>query len=177
MVCEKTPLSLAVWPVWASSGWWWPALSSPPWWGRGFCGARAAMTWAVPSSLAPPPCAPLQARTRHSWTTPEGNKGTQYYRLNPRWKGEGKAKCFVFPQLREFWKKVRPFIPCLRLSLFFFFFSFLVEIRSRTLISLFMQGEVHSGSADWDDCGRMFPDKLRVILFPDRFPHYARTAA
>ena len=48
---------------------------------------------------------------------------------------------------------------------------------TRTLIPLFMPGSVHSGSAGWDDCVRMFPDKLRVSSFPDRFPHYAWTAA
>ena len=66
------------------------------------------------------------------------------------------------------------------LFLFFFFFSsflFLVEISPCTLIPLFMPRSVHSGSASWDDCGRTFPDKLRVSSFPDRFPHYARTAA
>ena len=40
-----------------------------------------------------------------------------------------------------------------------------------------MPGSVHIGSASWDDCGRMFPYKLRVSSFPDRFPHYAWTAA
>ena len=40
-----------------------------------------------------------------------------------------------------------------------------------------MPGSVHSGSASWDDCGQMFSDKLRVSSFPDRFPHYVRTAA
>ena len=40
-----------------------------------------------------------------------------------------------------------------------------------------MPGSVHSGSASRDDCGRMFPDKLRVSSFPYRFPHYAWTAA
>ena len=60
----------------------------------------------------------------------------------------------------------------------FFFSSFFeVEISSRTLIPLFMPGSVHSDSASWDDCTRMFPDKLRVSSFPDRFPHYAWTAA
>ena len=39
-----------------------------------------------------------------------------------------------------------------------------------------MPGLVHSGSAGWDDCGQMFPDKLCVGLFPDGVPHYARTA-
>ena len=36
-----------------------------------------------------------------------------------------------------------------------------------------MPGSVHSGSVDWDDCGRKFPDKLRVSPFPDRFSYYA----
>ena len=49
---------------------------------------------------------------------------------------------------------------------------FKVVISSRTLIPLFKPGSVHSGSASCDDCGRMFPDKLRVSSFPDRFPHY-----
>ena len=53
-----------------------------------------------------------------------------------------------------------------------FFFFLEVEISSRTLIPLFMPGSVHSGSASWDDCGRMFPDRLRVSSFQDRFPHY-----
>ena len=51
------------------------------------------------------------------------------------------------------------------------------EISSRTLIPLFMPGSVHSGAASSDDCGRVFPDKLRVSSFPNRFPHYAYTAA
>ena len=34
-----------------------------------------------------------------------------------------------------------------------------------------MPGSVRSGSASWDDCGRMFHDKLRVSSFPDWFPH------
>ena len=33
-----------------------------------------------------------------------------------------------------------------------------------------MPGSVHSGSANWDDCGRVFPDELRVSSFPDRLP-------
>ena len=49
--------------------------------------------------------------------------------------------------------------------------------RLGTLIPLFMPGSIHSGSASRDDCGRMFPDKLRVSSFPDRFPQYAWTAA
>ena len=52
-----------------------------------------------------------------------------------------------------------------------------VEISLRTLIPLIRPGSAHSGSATWDDCGRVYPDELRVSLFPDRFPHYACTAA
>ena len=40
-----------------------------------------------------------------------------------------------------------------------------------------MPQSVHNGQAGWHDCGRMFPDKLRVSTFLDRFPHYAWTAA
>ena len=50
-------------------------------------------------------------------------------------------------------------------------------ISSRSLISLFTLGSVHSGSARRDDCARVFPDEQRVSSFPDRFPHYARKAA
>ena len=60
---------------------------------------------------------------------------------------------------------------------FDFCFVFWVEISSRTLIPLFWPGSVGSGSASWDDCDRVFPDGLRVTSFPDRFPHYAWTAA
>ena len=79
---------------------------------------------------------------------------------------------FSLPE-RIWGEDVRPFIPCLR----FFFFFFKVEISSRTLIPLFRPGSVHSGYAPLDDCGRVFPDKLRVNLFPDRFPRCAWTAA
>ena len=79
---------------------------------------------------------------------------------------------WLFPRVRGFWEKIRPFIPCL---LFFFFFE--MEISSRTLILLFMPGSVHNGSASWDDCGWMFHEKLHVSSFQDRFPHYAWTAA
>ena len=41
----------------------------------------------------------------------------------------------------------------------------------------FMPALVHSGSVSWDNCGQMFPDKLHVSLFPDKFPYYAWTAA
>ena len=49
----------------------------------------------------------------------------------------------------------------------FLFFFFKEEISSRTLIPVFMPGSVHSDSSSWDDCGRMFSDKLRVSSFPD----------
>ena len=65
-------------------------------------------------------------------------------------------------------------------SLFFVLFLFLlleVEISSHILIPLLMTGSVHSGSESRDKCGRLFSDKLRVSSFPDRFPHYAWTAA
>ena len=58
----------------------------------------------------------------------------------------------------------------------FFNFIFKVEISSRTLIPLVRRGSARSGRASWDDYGRMFPDKLRVSSFPDRFPDYAWTA-
>ena len=52
-------------------------------------------------------------------------------------------------------------------------FYFSVEISSRTLIPLFKPGSVQSGSASWNDCGRVFPDELHVNSFLDSFPHYA----
>ena len=58
---------------------------------------------------------------------------------------------------------------------FFLSFPLGVEISLRTLIPRFMPGSVHSGSASRDDCGRMFPDKLRVSSLPDMFLHYAWT--
>ena len=61
-------------------------------------------------------------------------------------------------------------------SSFLFVCLFEVEISSRTLIPVFRSGSLHSGLASWDDCGRVFPDKVRVSSFPDRFPYYACTA-
>ena len=71
---------------------------------------------------------------------------------------EGDLWWWVFPRLLGFRENVRPFIPRLR---YFSFFLLEVEITSRTLSPL----------------GRVFPDELRVSSFPDRFPHYAWTAA
>ena len=59
-------------------------------------------------------------------------------------------------------------------ALFFFFF---LSGEKLTVIPLFTPGSVNSGSASWDDCGKVFTDKLRVSLFQDRFPNYAQTAA
>ena len=61
--------------------------------------------------------------------------------------------------------------------LFIYLFIFEVELLSRALIPLIRPGSAHSGSASWDDCGRMFLDKLRVSSFPDRFLQYTWTAA
>ena len=85
-----------------------------------------------------------------------------------------------FPRLRGYVENVRLFIHRLPffLSFFFlFFFFFKLEISSRTLIPHFKPRSVHSGSASRDDCSRVFPDKLCVSSFTDRFPHYAWTAA
>ena len=54
---------------------------------------------------------------------------------------------------------------------------FKVEISTYTLIPFFRPESVHSGLVSWHDCGQVFPDELHVSLFPDRFPHYAWTAA
>ena len=50
-----------------------------------------------------------------------------------------------------------------------------MEISSRTLVPLLNPGSVYSGSASWDDYGRVFPDELRVSTFRDTFPYYAWT--
>ena len=69
----------------------------------------------------------------------------------------------LFLACEDFWENVRQFIPRLR---FFFLFFFKVEISSCTLISLFRPGLVHSDSASWDDCGRIFPKELHLSPFP-----------
>ena len=47
----------------------------------------------------------------------------------------------------------------------FLFLFFKAGISSHTPIPLFKQGSVHSSSASWDDCGKVFPDELHVSLF------------
>ena len=64
---------------------------------------------------------------------------------------------WLFRHLWGFWENVGSFIPYLQ---FCFFFSFKVEISSRTLILLFRPGSVHSGSVSWHNHGWVFPDKL-----------------
>ena len=51
----------------------------------------------------------------------------------------------------------------------FFFFS-KVDISLHTLIQLFRPGSVHSGSASWDDCGRVFPQQVACELVPGLVP-------
>ena len=59
----------------------------------------------------------------------------------------------------------------------YLFIYFKVKISSRTLIPLLRPRSVHSGSASWDDCDWVFPDEFCMSSFPNRFPHYACTAA
>ena len=66
----------------------------------------------------------------------------------------------VFLACEDFCQDVRPFIPRLHFSFFFFSF-FKVEISLRTRIILFRPGSVHSGSASWDD----WP-QIEVCLWP-----------
>ena len=56
-------------------------------------------------------------------------------------------------------------------------FFFLSGDSLHTLIPLFRPGSIYSRSVSRDNCDRVFPDKLRVSSFTDRFPHYARIAA
>ena len=77
-----------------------------------------------------------------------------------------------FLACEDFWENVRQFIPCLRLKK-----KKKKEINSGTLIPPFRPRPVHICSASRDDCDRVFPDELRVSSFPDRFLHYAWTAA
>ena len=80
---------------------------------------------------------------------------------------------WLFLACEEFGRMVDNLFPA---CAFFFLFFFKVEIRSRTLIPLLRPGSIHSGSASSDDCGRAFPNKLRVSSFPDRFLRYTCTA-
>ena len=79
--------------------------------------------------------------------------------------------CWLYPRLWGFWEE------CLTIHSPPALFFFKVEISLCTLIPLLRPGSVHSGSASWDNCGRIVPDKLHVNSFPDRFPHHAWTTA
>ena len=68
---------------------------------------------------------------------------------------------WLFRCVWGFWENVRRFIP--RLPFFLFFFK--VAIRSHKLIPLFWPGSVHSGSANWDDCGLFIYLFLVFVLF------------
>ena len=83
--------------------------------------------------------------------------------------GGGGVRRF-FLACEDIWEKVRPFIPTCAF--------FLKWGLARThLFHSFSSGSVHSDSANRDDCVLVSPDELRVSSFPDRFPHYAWTAA
>ena len=89
--------------------------------------------------------------------------------------GEQSDGCF-FLVYEDLWRMFdNSFLACA--SFFFSFFFFKVEVSSHTLIPLCRPGSVHSGSARWDDCDWVFPDEFHVSSFPDRFLHYAWTAA
>ena len=77
-----------------------------------------------------------------------------------------------FPRLRELGRMFDS--PPVPLNFFFFFWSGVLA-RAHYFHS-FMSGTVHNGSAGWDDCGRMFPGKLRVRSFLGKFPHHTWTA-
>ena len=53
----------------------------------------------------------------------------------------------------------------MRFCLFLYF-----KLDMESPIPLFKPGSVHIGSASWDDCGRAFPDELRVSSFPWKLP-------
>ena len=57
------------------------------------------------------------------------------------------------------------------------FFSVFKWRLARTQIPLFTPGSVHSSLASWDDCCWLFPDKLHVSSFFDRFLYYPWIAA
>ena len=124
-----------------------------------------------------------------SWSS--GSRSTSTGCGDPPWRQTAPAASqrseLVHHFITEYWDKLSDytcggfFLACEDFGRMFdhsfpacaFFFGVEVEISSRTLIPLFTSGSVHSGSASWDDHGRMFQDKLRVSSFPDRFPHHA----
>ena len=83
---------------------------------------------------------------------------------------------WLFPRLRGFLRDCST-IQSPPTILFIFICLFEVEISSRTLNLLFMSGSVHNGSPSLNDCGRMFPDKLRVSSYCNGYVKHARTGA
>ena len=84
---------------------------------------------------------------------------------------------WLFPCLRGFGGRFDDSFPswvfvCLLLLFFLFdclfvcLFVCLSRDQLASINSTFLRpGSVHSGLASWDDCGRMFPDELRVSSF------------
>ena len=74
------------------------------------------------------------------------------------------ANWWLFPRVRGLrgkgWTIHSP--PALFLLLLLLFWV----VSLRTPIPLYRSGSLHSGSASRDDCGRVFPDELRVSSFP-----------
>ena len=114
------------------------------------------------------------------WTLTQGHD-LQAIILPIRYTVNSCAVSYITTQLSTLWWW---FFPCVQgcstihsPPVLFFPFFFKVEVRSCTLIPLFRPGSVRSGSESWDNCDCEFPDKLHVSLCPDKFPHYAWTAA
>ena len=78
-----------------------------------------------------------------------------------------------FSHLQGFGEIVQPFIPLLP---FFFFFFFKWRFAHAHLFHSLGQNQSTSVAQQAETTGRLFPDKLRVNLFLDRFPHYVWTA-
>ena len=70
------------------------------------------------------------------------------------------------------------FMPALFSFLFLFFFVVVSSGDWFPLTNSTLYTRIGpSGSATWDDCGRVLSDDLCLNSFPDRFSHYARTVA
>ena len=72
---------------------------------------------------------------------------------------QGSGGCGFFPV----WEG-RSFIDHSTCTFFFFFLSGDQLVHCNSTLS--GQGSVHSGSANWGDCGPVFPGELYVSLFP-----------
>ena len=75
-----------------------------------------------------------------------------------KWYGGGGGGFFLaYKIFVVFFENVRWFILRLR------FKKRKMDISLRALVPLFRPGSVHSGSASWDDCDWVFPDKYLVF--------------